>query len=82
MKTMRKKVKTVLKAVIFIIPVAIVFFTTSCKKHESCFDKELYYLHVHDYCSPDCPGVLGCDGKTYCNACEAQKVGIRVSGKQ
>jgi hypothetical protein len=27
-------------------------------------------------CTADCPGVCGCDGKTYCNACAAWKVGV------
>ena len=26
-------------------------------------------------CSRDCPGACGCDGKTYCNVCEAQRAG-------
>ena len=31
-----------------------------------------------DSCSKDCPGVCGCDGKRYCNACEANRAGIDV----
>lgn len=42
---------------------------------DPCFDESL----VHDdFCTADCPGVTGCDGKTYCNECEANRVGIRV----
>jgi hypothetical protein len=26
----------------------------------------------------DCPGVVGCDGKNYCNECIARTQGIRV----
>jgi hypothetical protein len=27
-------------------------------------------------CTEDCPGVCGCDGKFYCNACMAHKAGL------
>jgi hypothetical protein len=30
-------------------------------------------------CTRDCPGVCGCDGNFYCNACNAQEQGIDVS---
>jgi hypothetical protein len=30
-------------------------------------------------CTKDCPGVCGCDGNRYCNACLAQQQGIDVS---
>jgi hypothetical protein len=30
-------------------------------------------------CPPDCPGVCGCDGKTYCSACVAHAVGVSVA---
>ncbi len=30
-------------------------------------------------CTADCPGVCGCDGKFYCNACSAQALGVDVS---
>ncbi len=29
-------------------------------------------------CDADCPGVCGCDGETYCNACGAQQAGVDV----
>jgi hypothetical protein len=28
-----------------------------------------------DTCTKDCPGVCGCDGKFYCNECEAHRAG-------
>jgi hypothetical protein len=30
-------------------------------------------------CTADCPGVCGCDGKFYCNACTAQGMGVDVN---
>jgi hypothetical protein len=33
-----------------------------------------------DMCPRDCPGACGCDGKFYCNVCEAQRAG--VTGRQ
>src|SRR5262245_47821816 len=30
-------------------------------------------------CDTDCPGVCGCDGKFYCNACGANSAGVDVS---
>jgi hypothetical protein len=27
-------------------------------------------------CTKDCPGTCGCDGKFYCNACEAHRAGV------
>ncbi len=55
---------------------AIIF--NSCEKSSNCFDQQLYDQHKNDICTQDCPGVKGCDGKTYCNACIAQSKGIRV----
>jgi hypothetical protein len=33
-------------------------------------------------CTRDCPGVCGCDGKFYCNACVAQQSGVDDSPNQ
>jgi hypothetical protein len=30
-------------------------------------------------CTEDCPGVCGCDGNFYCNACMAHNAGVEVS---
>ena len=30
-------------------------------------------------CTADCPGACGCDGKFYCNACDAHSAGVDVS---
>ena len=55
------------------------FTTLSCKKHsDSCYDEQLYQQHKNDICTADCPGVIGCDGKTYCNECEAHRHGIKL----
>lgn len=51
-------------------------FISSCNK--DCFDQELYNQYNSVGCTTDCPGVTGCDGKTYCNECEANRQGIRV----
>jgi hypothetical protein len=58
--------------------VALLSFIISCKKDSSCYDEQLYQEHKNDFCTTDCPGVIGCDGKTYCNECEANRHGIRV----
>jgi hypothetical protein len=32
-------------------------------------------------CEADCPGVCGCDGKLYCNACDANAAGVDASNQ-
>jgi hypothetical protein len=71
MKTI--KVFTILSAT------ALFLITISCKKGKSdCYDEQLYQQCKNSTCTADCPIVTGCDGKTYCNECEANRQGIRV----
>jgi hypothetical protein len=65
------------KFILLIVSIAFLT-TTSCKKQSDCYDRKLYEQHRNDICTMDCPSVIGCDGKTYCNECEANKKGIRV----
>lgn len=66
---------TLMTAFLFTILTAL---TTSCNKDKGCYDEALYQQHKDDFCTMDCPGVVGCDGKTYCNECIARTKGIRV----
>ncbi|MBX7096040.1 MAG: hypothetical protein K1X56_15070 [Flavobacteriales bacterium] len=69
-----KKVRRFLSPVVM----GIFLFITSCSKNKDCYDEALYQQHKDDICTMDCPGVTGCDGKTYCNECIARTQGIRV----
>lgn len=59
-----------------------IFTLASCCKQTppvvSCYDEVLAEQSRELVCTADCPGVIGCDGKTYCNECEAARQGIRV----
>jgi hypothetical protein len=57
---------------------AVTLLTTCNKDSPDCFDRKLYRQHKGDACTDDCPGVRGCDGKFYCNECEANRQGISV----
>lgn len=53
-------------------------FLVACSKQEpSCYSRELEKEYKERMCTMDCPGYVGCDGKTYCNQCEANRNGIR-----
>ena len=57
----------------------VAFIMPGCQKENtSCYNEQLYQLHKNDMCTMDCPGVTGCDGKTYCNECVANSKGISV----
>lgn len=74
-----KQVKPIAAILPGILLWAIMFMAcTKNGSHSSCFDKKLYEEYKDRFCTADCPGVIGCDGKAYCNGCEAAKQGIRV----
>jgi hypothetical protein len=77
---------TIMKKLLF--SVLLIAALASCNKKDSdekyigkdpCFDSQLYEQHKNDICPDNCPGVIGCDGKTYCNSCYAVRLGIKVN---
>lgn len=55
-----------------------VLILTGCSKQEpTCYSRALEREYKNRMCTADCPGYVGCDGKTYCNQCEANRNGIR-----
>lgn len=69
-----------MKKLLFILPLVLISsLTFSCKKEDTgCFNQEMYDKYKDAICTHDCPGVIGCDGNTYCNECEANRNGIAV----
>ena len=63
--------------IFFIIGLSLVMLSCS-KDKSSCYSEVLYQQHKNDICTMDCPGVIGCDGKTYCNECDANRKGIKI----
>ncbi len=66
-----------MKKTFFILCLGLFGFT-SCKSGKSCFDAQLKEKYKDTMCTMDCPGVIGCDGKEYCNECIAAQQGIKV----
>jgi hypothetical protein len=76
MKNLTLLFKKVFSITLFVFTMALL--STSCKKSDGCYDAQLERQFRNSFCTADCPGVIGCDGKTYCNECEANRNGIRV----
>ena len=47
-----------------------------CSRCDAGQDQLGVCLPRPDTCPRDCPGACGCDGKFYCNVCEAQRAGV------
>ena len=63
---------------IFTLVFLLMLFLVSCDYDDpSCYDQEMEENHS-GICQRDCPGVCGCDGNFYCNACIANSKGISV----
>lgn len=56
--------------------ITLIWNLTGCKKENTCYDAQLEKDMKDKFCTMDCPGVIGCDGKSYCNTCEMNKAGI------
>lgn len=54
-------------------------FIAACNKNKpDCYSRSVEKQNKNNSCLTDCPGVTGCDGKFYCNECEANKKGIKI----
>lgn len=67
-----------MKTSTLLIVATIAMLAMGCRK-ETCPDPKLQRQHAKDVCTTDCPGVVGCDGRTYCNECEALRHGVRLA---
>lgn len=65
-----------MKQLILLFTIMVTLCLFSCKE-KNCYDAEMEANHP-GFCTQDCPGVCGCDGKTYCNECIANSKGIAV----
>jgi len=72
---MRKITVTAISTVVLFA--SIIIASSSCNKNTNCYDKALEAAYKDKFCTMDCPGITGCDGKTYCNTCIAAQKGIR-----
>jgi hypothetical protein len=61
-----------------IIPIALITLLMGCTKEGGCPDERMRKQHRDDICTMDCPGVCGCDGRSYCNECIARREGVTV----
>jgi len=65
-----------LKFIMAISALSIALLGSGCNK--DCYNPSLEKENANKICTADCPGVTGCDDKTYCNECEANKRGVAV----
>jgi hypothetical protein len=65
-----------MKFLSYLIVLFTLFSIGACDK--GCYNPSLEKASEGKVCTTDCPGVVGCDGKTYCNECEANKLGVAV----
>lgn len=73
------KMLSVMSTCLITLSIFSLFALNSCTKDRSnCYDAALEAEYKDRACTMDCPGVTGCDGKTYCNACIAATNGIRI----
>jgi len=71
------KYTTALVSGIFTIALFAVCTLSACSKNdEYCYSEVTKAKHANDTCPTKCVEVTGCDGKIYCNLCEANKAGI------
>lgn len=73
--SLMKKYTTILTSAIFTLGIFGVCTFSACSKND-CINDAIQARHKNDICPTNCPGVTGCDGKKYCNLCEANKNGV------
>ncbi len=73
-----KKYALALTSGVFTLAIFSICTFTACSKDTDCISEVIKAKHQNDICPTDCPGVTGCDGKRYCNKCEANKVGVAI----